>query len=233
MNLQLLRLTLAMLMVASYGELVSLAQQPAEDLSWGKPVSVGNGCHVEQTKDTLKLTVDKGPRDLSAELNITDAPRVMREVSGDFVIQVRVTPDFRLRGQSLIGGRPVFCSAGLLLWKSKTDYVRLERAMYVMPQKPVVDYMSFDRRKAGQWVINRDRPAVNRAAKSWYLKLERDGDTVTGSISENGKDWRSPQRINISDFPQRLLVGVAVCSTSKAPISATFDSLTLRNIDQE
>ena len=69
---------------------------------------------------------------------------------------------------------------------------------------------------------------MKRSVKSWYLRLERRGDVVSGSISENGDDWSSPQTIEIPDFAEKLLVGVAVCSTSKAPIEATFDSLVFR-----
>ena len=207
---------------------VGIAEESIGESKWGQTVNADDQCQIRLNADQVKVSISRGPRDLSAELNITDAPRVLREVTGDFVIQVRVLPDFRLRGQSMIDGRPVFCSAGLLLWNSDTDYVRLERAMYVQPQKPVVDYMSFDRRKAGKWVVNRNRPSVKRSVKSWYLRLERRGDVVSGSISENGDDWSSPQTIEIPDFAEKLLVGVAVCSTSKAPIEATFDSLVFR-----
>ena len=201
------------------------AQKPAVKSDWGEPVNSGEDCRIEVQDNRVTISVLRGPRDLSAELNITNAPRVMRAVEGDFVIQVRVSPDFKLRGRATIEGRPVFCSAGLLLWKSDKDYVRLERAMYVQPRKPVVDYMSFDRRKAGKWVVNRNRPPVRRTLPSWHLRLERRGDVVSAAISEDGADWSNAQEINISDFPKKLLVGVAVCSTSKAPIGATFDSL--------
>ncbi len=225
--------TLALFFVGgARGTTICQAEAPVTDSPWGEPSRMNDGCRVEMTGDHVTISIERGPRDLSAELNVTDAPRVMREVTGDFVIQVRVSPDFRLRGQSLIEGRPVFCSAGLLLWKSDKDYVRLERAMYVQPEKPVVDYMSFDRRKAGQWVINRNRPSVNRTAGSWHLRLQRRDGVVSGSISEDGHDWGSPQTIEIPDFPTKVLVGVAVCSTSKAPISATFDSLEFRPLDR-
>jgi regulation of enolase protein 1 (concanavalin A-like superfamily) len=219
------------LVFSTAGPPAGSAQDASEGGVWGRPVNADDTCQIAVSGGQVKISIARGPRDLSAELNVTDAPRVMREVTGDFIIQVRVAPDFRLRGQSTITGRPVFCSAGLLLWSSETDYVRLERAMYVQPQKPVVDYMSFDRRKAGKWIVNRDRPPVNRSAESWHLRLERLGDSVTGAISEDGEQWSSSQTIQIPDFPNKLLVGVAVCSTSKAPIAATFDSLEFQSLE--
>ena len=68
---------------------------------------------------------------------------------------------------------------------------------------------------------------MSRSGSSWYLRLERRGDVVTGAISEDGTEWGDPQTIDISDFPKQLALGVAVCSTSKAPVEATFDSLTV------
>ena len=222
---------LLILVLSITGLRAAAAQETVAVSAWGQPINADDTCQIRVTDEQVEISIAKGPRDLSAELNVTDAPRVMREVNGDFTVQVRVIPDFRLRGQSTITGRPVFCSAGLLLWSSKTDYVRLERAMYVQPQKPVVDYMSFDRRKAGKWIVNRNRPPVHRSAESWYLRLKRRGDTVTGAISEDGQQWSPPQSIPIPDFPNKLLVGVAVCSTSKAPIKATFDSLEFQALD--
>ena len=216
---------LLVLVLSTTGARALLAQEESIDSTWGKPLNADDNCQIQVTPEQVKISIAQGPRDLSAELNMTNAPRVMHEVTGDFTIQVRVVPDFRLKGQSTITGRPVFCSAGLLLWSSEKDYVRLERAMYVQPQQPVKDYMSFDRRKAGRWVVNRNRPPVNRSAKSWQLRLERRGDIVTGAIRGDGEEWSPPQELQIADFPEKVLIGVAVCSTSKAPIEATFDSL--------
>ena len=65
---------------------------------------------------------------LSPELNIKNSPMALIDVEGDFVAQVKVA------GEVMPGRTPVekmpfaFHGAGLLLWKDKDNYVRLERA---------------------------------------------------------------------------------------------------------
>ena len=70
---------------------------------------------------------------LSPELDIKNSPMALTDVEGDFVAQVKVA------GEVMPGRTPVekmpfaFHGAGLLLWKDKDNYVRLERTARERP----------------------------------------------------------------------------------------------------
>lgn len=70
------------------------APAPKDALAgWGKPVDPAKDCKFEAKDGKLKIAVPGGkePHDLSAELNAPmSAPRVMREIEGDFSMEVSV-----------------------------------------------------------------------------------------------------------------------------------------------
>jgi hypothetical protein len=64
---------------------------------------------------------------------VTNAPRIMQEVEGDFVATVRVTGDYKLGPK---GTNPKsdpmskFISGGILLWSDANNHIRLERCLF-------------------------------------------------------------------------------------------------------
>ena len=85
-------------------------------------------CKLIPDATGLTISVPGKLHVLSPELNIKNSPMVLIDVEGDFVAQVKVA------GEVMPGRTPVekmpfaFHGAGLLLWKDKDNYVRLERA---------------------------------------------------------------------------------------------------------
>ena len=70
------------------------APAPKDQLAhWGKPFDPAKDCKFEVKDGKLKITVPGGkePHDLSAELNAPmEAPRVLKEIEGDFQMEVNV-----------------------------------------------------------------------------------------------------------------------------------------------
>ena len=60
-----------------------------------------------------------------------------------------------------------------------------------------------------------------------WLRLEREGDTLTGMISHDGETWESESSVSL-DLPETVFVGLAVTSHDNSVVStALFDNLFL------
>src|SRR5262249_54354515 len=126
------------------------------------------------------------PHDLSAEIDLVNAPRVLRDVEGDFTAQVTVHGPIRPKGASLVESRPPFNGAGLLVWQDRDNHLRLDRAAYLDANGRLVHYVNFELRKGGQ---------IASQVGKWqfqlplHLMLERRGATIHASVGYDGKTW--------------------------------------------
>ena len=125
---------LTSLFVAS-GLLLSQGQaqtKPAEIPGWGKPVDPDGDCKFSVAGPRLTLSVPGTPHALVIERNQMNAPRVVREVEGDFVAQVKVVGHFPRGAEARVEGRRPYHSAGFYLAKDNKSYIRLEKAEMVV-----------------------------------------------------------------------------------------------------
>ncbi len=60
---------------------------------------------------------------------------------------------------------------------------------------------------------------------SYWVKLERLGNIVTGSISPDGTNWAATEVGRLDDAPATWYVGLVVSSTSGAPNTSTFSNV--------
>lgn len=148
----------------------------------------------------LRLYTPDGGHDLYPIANF-NAPRLIQSIGGDFVVTTKVTinPAFNYQG------------TGLLIWQDVNNYIRLERTL--------VDGIDMWSRIGGVYSgiqILFSNPTV-------YLRLQRSGNTITGSYSENGLTWTT---VTTSDLPaaSTLQVGLVLINQwQDHPISSTFD----------
>jgi len=77
---------------------------------WDKPVDLLGGCRFDRQKDRLAISAPANERDLES------AARLLREVEGAFVVQVRVGGNFQLAA-----GKSGCCAAGILVTAGKTN----------------------------------------------------------------------------------------------------------------
>jgi regulation of enolase protein 1 (concanavalin A-like superfamily) len=208
---------------------VSAAAPAPEDKAtlkgWGKAVDPDGDCTIEAGPDGLAITVPGKDHDLGAERGKMNAPRVLRPVDGDFIVQVRVTGKFE-PGDPDSDQRAAFNGAGLLVMKDDKTYVRLERATYHRGGEPTV-YTVFEVRKDGQldrFAQPDDYPLD--PVKETYLRLERRGDTVIGALTQDRDKWHylAPREV---DLGKQVQVGVAAVNTSKKEFAPRFDGLKL------
>ena len=160
---------------------------------------------------------------LSPELNIKNSPMALIDVEGDFVAQVKVA------GEVMPGRTPVekmpfaFHGAGLLLWKDKDNYVRLERAGAGASGHPHTHQILVEVCKDG-------KPAghnyVDWPPGPTYLRMERRKADLLCSHSDDGQTWIEDKALG-SLFPGKVSVGVSASNTSKKAFPARFEEFTL------
>ena len=161
-----------------------------------------------------------GARGLS---NYRSALRVLREVEGDFTAQVKVSGQFNPGNKAAPPQQNAFNGAGLLLWDSEQNYLRLERNIWVTAEgdrysyAPLVEYW-----QNGQNLTDISaQPASFFRGRSTSLRLTRRGDEIRVAVSHDGAVWTDGRTV-AARFPKKVRVGVAAINTSKKPFTVEF-----------
>ena len=190
---------------------------------WGVVVDPDGDCQIGLEKETLKISVPAKRHDLSIEVDNMNAPRVLREMEGDFITLLKVSGKVRHAGNRTSEHYFAYHGAGLLLWQDERNYIRLERAAVNRDDEGVFQYANFELRKDGKRV-DVENPAIKIPDQDIYLRLERRGDRVFGSFSENGINWVSfdPYVVNLA---KELKLGVAAINTSTDVFKPEFSDL--------
>jgi hypothetical protein len=122
-------------------------------------------------KGWLRITV-RGHHDLWPEANNFAAPRLLKEVQGDFLLETRVSS-------------PNVVYGGLLVWKDERNFVRFERGIHFQKE------LNFQACENGEFVtLARDYAEGDLMG----LRLERKGTLFTASYSADGKTWKPLKR---------------------------------------
>lgn len=194
---------------------------------WDKPTDPDKDCAFKKEKGGLTITVPGKDHGLAIERGRMNAPRLLREVTGDFVAEVRVSGAFTPSATSTAAGRTPFPGAGLVLVADEKTYVRLERAAFRRDE--VSTYANWELRQDGKWVLGGDASVCPLQQKATHLRLERRGDKLLASVSEDGKEWKALPPLEVK-LPAKLKLGVTANSTCTDPFSPHFDRFRLRKV---
>jgi squalene-hopene/tetraprenyl-beta-curcumene cyclase len=195
------------------------AQPRARSLvGWGEIIDPDGDCKLSARKDQLTITVPGKLHDLTsiqpAKLN---APRVLRDVEGDFVAEVRVEGKLVPGGECTRPGGFPYNGAGLLLWKDSGDYIRLERAA-ILREGKIQPYVNFEHWKDGQ----PEGGGADILDEAVSVRLSRKGSEVIASVSVDGKDWHEQSRVTV-EYPAKLKLGVAAVNSASEPFTAELE----------
>jgi regulation of enolase protein 1 (concanavalin A-like superfamily) len=193
---------------------------------WDKPVDPDKDCKFIRDKDTLTIEVPGKDHDLAIERDLMNSPRLLRDVEGDFVAQVRVSGTFKPSQNSTSNERLPFVGAGLLLMADEKTYIRLERAALVKGGE-VKTYANWELRQDGQWVLWGEEQIQPLEDKATFVRLERKGDKFLASVSQDGKEWKELKPLELQ-LPAKLKLGVAGGGTSMDVFAPRFDQFQLR-----
>jgi regulation of enolase protein 1 (concanavalin A-like superfamily) len=199
----------------------SQEKQPPPLNGWGIAVDPDRDCRIGLEGEKLTITVPPKRHDLSIEVGNVNAPRVLQNIKGDFIAQIKISGKVRHTGNPTSEHFLAYHGAGLLLWQDERTYIRLERASVVQEKAGAVHYANFELRQNGKRV-DVENTAIRISDQDAYLRLERRGDRVFGSVSTDGVRWMSfdPYVVNLH---AELRLGVAAINTSTAPYKAEFD----------
>jgi RNA polymerase sigma factor (sigma-70 family) len=185
---------------------------------WGVVFDPADDCKFGIGQDKLTITIPGKDHALAVERGQMNAPRVLQEVEGDFIVQVRVAADFPKGAKSVVEGRRPFHSAGLLIFQDNKNFVRLESAGMVFEDKNY-RYASFELRQNGEFLRQGDAHEHALTGKEHYLRLERRDGKFIASVSANGVRWDPLEPLS-ARLSRRILVGISAgqnTSTGFAP----------------
>lgn len=174
---------------------------------WGKPEDPVGGCRFDRDGGRLTVTVPGEGRDVDIYEGDYNGPRLMRDIEGDFRIQVRVRGNFLAAGPARAAGILLRCG-------DNAAVVQLGNVLKAGASNP----------GAGRTTSLTDwRDAAGRAA---HLRLERKGQKLVMQASLDGQEWDFHfDRACLFSLPRKVQVGVFASSVVKGRFTATFDRL--------
>jgi len=132
---------------------------------------------LDEFRDCSYRIFDEGGLEICAtngrdiyELNIS-APRLMRDTSGNFAVEVNVSP--AANDKPHIGG--------LLIWKDKYNFLRFDMGEYGPCAVRLQGYVDGEHQVAGRGLL----PSSGETS----LRLEHSGDEFTSYCSADGENW--------------------------------------------
>jgi hypothetical protein len=184
---------------------------------WGTAIDPDRDCSIHRDGEKLVIELPNKPHDLTPFSRLFNVPRVVRQVEGDFEVQVKVEGDFKPSGPSERLVDEPSNGAGLIVLGDGQEHIILDRMAFLRKGR-LVNSVEFAQRGGNGGRGNRN-PQLGSTTK--YLRLTRKGKQVLASASSDGKEWTALKPID-SQLPDRVKVGVVAINTSKEPFSATF-----------
>jgi regulation of enolase protein 1 (concanavalin A-like superfamily) len=190
---------------------------------WGTLIDPDGDCDVQVEGKALVMNVPGTLHDLNADIDKYNAPRILREVEGDFQMTVKVVGEFKPgAGSNRRGGLP-FNGGGLFVWRDSDNFIRLERGA-VMRNGKVGVFSIFEEREGGSSGAQHNGPL---APGTTHLKLERRGGRIYGFTSKDGKRWVPLKPIDTVWGPE-LKIGLDAINSSDAPFTVRFENFSVK-----
>lgn len=198
---------------------------------WGLLEEPAAESKIESDKKTLTITapdmyVDNYP---PGKVN---APRVFRDVSGDFTAEVDVTQLEEAEADTVhksLGNFSTAYHSGTLLFRHDDEtFVRFERVS--MNRSGRATYTcELQIWKDRQRQFYRSFPIENKPVR---LRLERRAGKLTASFSQDeGDSWTKVPEQPLEGFPQKATVGVSLTSNTEKGCKVTFEGFKLKSKD--
>ena len=200
--------------------------------TWGKFVDPRGECSQMRTGRILSIRVPgTHPYNLlPLEGFNLDAPRLVQELEGDFLIQATVMPYEQPKpNTSSRPGRPVsFRAAGLLVWVNEQTFLRFERASYGESGEGT-PYLNMEWYNTGQPGRTGDaaRPMIPSAPT--HLQIERRGQVLYLRRSDDGRRWTDVNAVHNLNLPQHVSVGLVASNSTNTDFTAEFHNIRLRS----
>lgn len=174
---------------------------------WGNPVDPSRDCKISRNGGVLTIELPGTDHDYDPIRKHLNAPRIVRDIEGDFDLRVRVRIDCRHSAKSTVKGLPSCVSAGVLLIfpdPSQTTCTRFEFGLsepgIARSDYAVTPSLSYPRREsASEKGIGEDGYAATKhyysmvqpSTKTWNHEVQK----MIHMIEDTGwKDWPFPKK---------------------------------------
>jgi serine/threonine protein kinase/regulation of enolase protein 1 (concanavalin A-like superfamily) len=198
------------------------APTPRETGSWGDAIDPDGDCRfeLEPRENRAKITVPGKTHILSAEIGRVNAPRLIRDIKGDFDLTVRVAGTNHPGGKATTTLYSPYHGGGLLIWQDQENYIRLEIAADIQHGK-ARPYVNFEYRKDGALAYS---DGILNTGGSNHLRFKRRGSEIYASFGPDGVRWASfsPLTAKLNDH---LKFGVSAINSSTKPLTVEFEGL--------
>ena len=185
---------------------------------WGTAIDPDGDCKIDDKGNVLEISIPNTHHDLNADNNKLNSPRVMREVTGDFSITVKIAGAFKPSTKSTNPKAVPYIGAGIVIWQDSDNYIFLGRAAINRNGK-IGEFAAFEEREWGT------RGALNNRGidpGGVYLRVERRNNRILGYTSKDGKTWARLDPMETS-YPSTLKVGLYAINGCTDPVSMRFE----------
>jgi hypothetical protein len=209
--------------------ILAISSLPAAEIpTWGTFTSPRGDVPftVKDDRLELKLTGSEHPHSLKSERLSMDAPRVLRPISGDFTIQVKVDGALDPGQVSTEPTVPASKESGLIAMLDDKNYVTLLRTAFQQGTRAMA-FANFTIRVDGRVAqINTGRVRPLKLDEPAYLKLARQSGKFLGWVSNDGENWDALEPKDIpADWKPELQAGILATSNARTDFAAGFSGL--------
>lgn len=196
---------------------------PREIKAWGEAIDPDRDCTFEGHNAKFSITIPGKHHDLTYtdRYKKLNSPRVLQEVKGDFVLEVKVKAFELPQPKTSSGGDFSFVSGGLLVWQDDKNFVRLDRAAEGGSGGPFVWFERFTDGKSARHTLKKT------SNEDTLLRVERKDNKLIFSTKDEGQEKWSEVLADETKFPEEVKAGVLAINTTKQEFVANFADLKL------
>ncbi len=199
----------------------------AEITGWGTVIDPDGDCDVKESDGSVIVKLPAGKHDLwygSKETINFNSPRVLQQIDGNFVATVRVTAYWD-RGIADGGG---YNGAGLVVWESEEQYLRLERNRFDFGRGTYTYTSPLYDQNSRRVFYSSTRDEFFKGNTTW-LRIIRNGSNFATNISHDGKKWITTGVVN-TEFPNAVRVGIHAINLTESSFAVRFDKFSIERI---
>jgi len=206
-----IRLTVAFI------SLVTAASLSAEELpGWGKVIDPVGNCPVDFVDSGISLSIPAGLHDMNPRLQSTNAPRVVHDVEGDFLYEVRVLDFPRPAAKTGAQGHASYLAAGILVWQDDRNLLRWTRTA---SGEANAVFLSCEQYEQGKLVGGGNFPMGDKPVA---LRIERRADRLILSATHDNSSWRRVLDRRCS-FTKDLKIGLFGLNVTQNDVEYRFE----------
>lgn len=178
---------------------------------WGVLTDPAGDCDAKLSSGSLEITIPAGLHNMThtdegAKLN---APRILREVRGDFSFEITVNKFAKPKADTSSDGKHSFVSTGIVVYDVDNQFIRLERA--AVGENPDA-FVWMERFKDGK----RAKREMKVTDGDTSLRFSRTGNVLKYEMRDSkNQEWRAVVEEK-AELPAVLKVGVLAINTTTA-----------------